>query len=199
MRAVGMPVMHSLLRYTSGLPEAGPNDLQVVWFDGVGPALDTLAGGRLFGAVMRVFSSGVVRLRSDDPHDDPVVEFRMLSDDRDLRRLRDVTRHAIEIVRHPAVSAIVDQALAFTTPLDDLGSDAAIDAWLHQYVTDYVHATGTCGMGRVVDTDCRVIGYEQLFVCDASVMPDLPKANTHLTTVAIAEQFAQRFGQLPLS
>ena len=40
----------------------------------------------------------------------------------------------------------------------------------------------------VVDTDCRVIGYEQLRVCDASVMPDLPKANTHLTTVAIAER-----------
>ena len=64
---------------------------------------------------------------------------------------------------------------------------------LDQHVSDYVHATGTCGMGRVVDADCRVIGYEQLFVCDASVMPDLPKATTLLTTVAIAEQFAQRF------
>jgi choline dehydrogenase-like flavoprotein len=40
----------------------------------------------------------------------------------------------------------------------------------------------------VVDTNCRVIGYEHLRVCDASVMPDLPKANTHLTTVAIAER-----------
>ena len=40
----------------------------------------------------------------------------------------------------------------------------------------------------VVDTDCRVIGYDGLRVCDASVMPDLPKANTHLTTVAIAER-----------
>jgi choline dehydrogenase-like flavoprotein len=40
----------------------------------------------------------------------------------------------------------------------------------------------------VVDTDCRVIGYDALRVCDASVMPDLPKANTHLTTVAIAER-----------
>ena len=31
-----------------------------------------------------------------------------------------------------------------------------------------------------------------LRVCDASVMPDLPKANTHLTTVAIAERFVER-------
>jgi 5-(hydroxymethyl)furfural/furfural oxidase len=42
--------------------------------------------------------------------------------------------------------------------------------------------------GTVVDTDCRVIGYERLRVCDASIMPDLPKADTHLTTVAIAQR-----------
>ena len=41
-------------------------------------------------------------------------------------------------------------------------------------------------------TDCRVIGYEGLRVCDASVMPDLPRANTHLTTVAIAEWLVTR-------
>jgi choline dehydrogenase-like flavoprotein len=27
-------------------------------------------------------------------------------------------------------------------------------------------------------------------VCDASVFPDVPKANTHLTTVAVAERVA---------
>jgi choline dehydrogenase-like flavoprotein len=46
----------------------------------------------------------------------------------------------------------------------------------------------------VVDTECRVVGYEGLRVCDASVMPDLPKANTHLTVVAMAERLAQRMG-----
>ena len=82
--------------------------------------------------------------------------------------------------------------IALTTPIDELDTDDAIDAWLRANVADYVHAVGTCRMGApddpaaVVDTDCRVIGYEGLRVCDASVMPDLPKANTHLTTVAIA-------------
>jgi choline dehydrogenase-like flavoprotein len=42
----------------------------------------------------------------------------------------------------------------------------------------------------VLDTQCRVIGYEGLRVCDASVMPDIPRANTHLTTVVIAEHLA---------
>jgi 5-(hydroxymethyl)furfural/furfural oxidase len=88
--------------------------------------------------------------------------------------------------------------LALTTPIDELDSDDAIDAWLTENVNDYVHAVGTCRMGNrgdaaaVVDTDCRVIGYERLRVCDASVMPDLPKANTHLTTVAIAQRLISK-------
>lgn len=147
---------------------------------------------------MRVFSHGSVRLRSDDPHDDPVVEFDMLSDDRDRRRLRDCVRRMIDIVRQPAVTSISSGVVALTTPIDALDTDDAIDAWLAATVTDYVHAAGTCRMGTpgdpaaVTDADCRVIGYERLRVCDASVMPDLPKANTHLTTVAIADALATK-------
>jgi choline dehydrogenase-like flavoprotein len=147
---------------------------------------------------MRVFSSGEVRLASSDPHVDPVVEFRMLSDQRDLLRLRDCVRRMIDVVRQPAIDRIADSVVALTTPLDDLGTDDDVDAWLLANVNDYVHAVGTCRMGpagdpaAVVDLECRVQGYERLRVCDASVMPDLPKANTHLTVVAIADELARR-------
>jgi choline dehydrogenase-like flavoprotein len=188
------PVFTSMLRHTSGLADAGPNDMQMLWLGATGPTEEALAVGRLIGAVTRVFSHGEVRLRSADPSVDPIVEFRMLSDDRDRTRLRECVRRMIDIVRHPAVEAISDGVLANTTPLDELDSDGAIDAWLAATVNDYVHAVGTCRMGStddpgaVVDTQCRVIGYEHLRVCDASVMPDLPKANTHLTTVAMAQR-----------
>ena len=85
---------------------------------------------------------------------------------------------------------------------NELDTDDAIDEWLFANVTDYVHTVGTCRMGRrddpnaVVDTDCVVRGYAGLRVCDASVMPDVPKANTHLTTVAIAERLAARMRPL---
>jgi choline dehydrogenase-like flavoprotein len=192
------PVLTSMLRYTSGLADAGPNDMQIVWFDGAGPTPETLAYGRLIGAVMRVYSHGEVRLRSEDPFDDPIVEFRMLSDPRDLVRLRDAVYRMVEIVQHPAVAAIVDDVRALTTPLEHLDGDEAIDEWLHANVTDYMHAVGTCRIGRVdddhavVDSDCRVIGYDGLRICDASVMPDVPKANTHLTTMAVAERLVAR-------
>ena len=45
------PVFGSMLRYSSGLADAGPNDMQMVWFRAVGPTEDALAGGRLIGAV----------------------------------------------------------------------------------------------------------------------------------------------------
>jgi choline dehydrogenase-like flavoprotein len=44
----------------------------------------------------------------------------------------------------------------------------------------------------VVDPSCRVIGYEGIVVCDASVMPQLPRANPMLTVYAIAELAARR-------
>jgi choline dehydrogenase-like flavoprotein len=194
MPSPNAPVLRSMLRYTSGLTDTGPNDMQMIWFGATGPTADTLESGRLMGAVMRVFSHGEVRLQSDDPLVDPVVEFHMLSDHRDRRRLRDCVRRMIDVVRQPAITSISNGVLALTTPIDELDSDDAIDAWLTATVNDYVHAVGTCRMGTpgdsaaVVDTNCRVIGYDHLRVCDASVMPDLPKANTHLTTVAIAQR-----------
>jgi len=190
------PVLSSVLRYTSGLADAGPNDMQMLWFATVGPDESALGGGRLLGAVMRVFSAGKVSLASNDPLVDPVVEFNMLADDRYRVRLRDCVRRMIEIVRHSAVEEISTGVQALDTPIDALDTNDAIDAWLDATVNDYVHAVGTCRIGTpgdpeaVADLACRVIGYEQLRVCDASIMPDLPKANTHLTTVAIAEHLA---------
>jgi choline dehydrogenase-like flavoprotein len=174
--------------------------MQIVWFDAIGPTEEAMAGGRILGAVMRVFSHGTVRLRSNDPYDDPVVDFNLLTDERDLVRLRDCVYRLADLVHHPEIAEHIDSATALATPLDDLvvAGDAAIDMWLHENVTDYVHAVGTCRMGApgdpaaVVDTDCRAIGYDGIRVCDASVMPDLPKANTHLTTVAIADTLATR-------
>jgi len=62
--------------------------------------------------------------------------------------------------------------------------------------TDHQHPAGTCRLGdpsdpaTVVGPDCRVVGIERLRVADAAVMPASPRANTHLTCVAIGEHAA---------
>jgi len=55
----------------------------------------------------------------------------------------------------------------------------------------FFHPVGTCAIGSVLDERCRVHGFENLFVIDASAIPEIPSANTNLTTVALAERAAE--------
>lgn len=56
------------------------------------------------------------------------------------------------------------------------------------------HVSGTCRMGNaddpftVCDPDCRIMGVVGLRIADASVMPTIPTANTHIPTLMIAEK-----------
>lgn len=182
----GSLTVGALSRRTSGIE---PHDLQLLPLEYVDPAEAQLA--LLMVALMRPRSRGVVRLTGPDPTDEPLVAFEMLSDERDMTTLR----RGIEL----AESIVVDPAFAaFSTVLEHDTSESGVRAALG----DYVHAAGTCRMGAaddpaaVVDERCRVIGYEQLIVCDASVMPNAPRANTHLPTVMIAERVAAWCAQL---
>jgi 5-(hydroxymethyl)furfural/furfural oxidase len=59
------------------------------------------------------------------------------------------------------------------------------------------HVCGTCKIGpasdvmAVVDERCRVHGVSGLRVADASIMPTIVSANTHLTVLMIGEKVAQ--------
>jgi choline dehydrogenase-like flavoprotein len=60
---------------------------------------------------------------------------------------------------------------------------------------DY-HPVGTCKMGpaddprAVVDARGQVHGLEGLYVADASIMPVIPRANTNVPTLIVAEKLA---------
>jgi choline dehydrogenase-like flavoprotein len=45
----------------------------------------------------------------------------------------------------------------------------------------------------VVDSDARVVGVDGLRVCDASIFPSLPRANTHFPVMMAAEMVAERW------
>jgi choline dehydrogenase len=71
------------------------------------------------------------------------------------------------------------------------GPDVAAETHVRGTARGFFHPTGTCAIGRVVDERARVYGYENLVVADASIMPTIPRANTNLTTAAIAERVAE--------
>jgi choline dehydrogenase len=189
------------VRYSSGLAGAGPGDMMMVAMNRVGDSLGRHvdgAGQPRFGLVAvwvnQCFSRGQVRLASLEPTDQPLIEENMLDDPRDRERLRDGIRRLLEAVARPAIAAVGDMVpLAF-----DPADDEAVDAGALAMVGDTQHATSTCAMGSaddpraVVDPDCQVLGLRGLRVIDASVIPFVPRANTHLTTVMIAEVMAER-------
>ncbi|MGY1903090.1 GMC family oxidoreductase [Modestobacter sp. SYSU DS0903] len=197
-RARGARTVTTLIRYTSGMAGAGVGDMQLIPLTGMGtePPLDSLCV--LSAAAMQVFSRGRVTLASDDPRVEPAIELDLLSDERDLSRMRDGVRRIIELVRHPAVGRVAAGPLEGFIPEADLDHPDRWDDWMHANVSNYVHPAGTCRMGRaddpraVVDLDCTLIGHQGVSVVDASVLPDVPRANTHLTVVAVAERMASR-------
>jgi choline dehydrogenase len=159
--------------------------------------LDTHHGGLLV-AHLRPFSRGRLLLRSADPHAEPQLDFRMLSDARDRRSLRQATRHAAQILEHKAIASIS------TSPVVPLpNSEDELDQWLLASCQPFTHAAGTCRMGgagdprSVVDPTCRVIGVQALRVADASILPSLPSAAPLLTVVMLAEHLARRLDATP--
>jgi choline dehydrogenase len=142
----------------------------------------------LIPVVLKPSSHGVVRLRSADAGTVPVIEQRLFSDPdgHDATVLAD----GVELCRAVAASEPLRSLLHGPAAPDPLPSNA---------FTLY-HPAGTCRMGRlgavdaVVDADGRVQGVDGLHVADASVLPTIPRANTHLTVLAVAEAIAHRLG-----
>lgn len=187
------PISH-VLRWSSHVGWRG-EDLHLVPLDHLGGDADGRSQGLAMVALMEVRSSGSVL----DGQRQPELRLDLLSDEVDRRRLVAGVRHTVELVMSAPVASLTS---AVTAPdgtsaesLADLDDDE-LAAWIPQQLGNYAHLAGGCRMGpagdddRVVDLDGEVVGRDGLFVVDASVFPDLPRANLHLPVLAVAEQLA---------
>lgn len=177
-----------------------PADLQFLPMDHLGR--ESAEFGLVSVALMYVESRGRVRLRSMDPRIDPEIDFALLSRDEDRRRLIIGLAQLRDLLRETPLRNVAEGFYADDrgTPFEDLDfEDGAADTWVRHHTGDYVHAAGTCAMGdpavesTVVDSLGAVVGYEGLRVCDASVLPRLPRANTHFPVMMVAEAMADRW------
>ncbi len=97
---------------------------------------------------------------------------------------------------------LFDKIISDSLPLPVLLSDpAALERHVRDNVQSAWHASCTCRMGdpgdaqTVVDPGGKVVGADNLFIADASVMPEVSRTNTNIPTIMIAERIAEMVRQ----
>ncbi|MGV6394383.1 GMC family oxidoreductase [Pseudomonas caspiana] len=231
----------AIVRFSSNLPDTVPCDMHGAILSRSGWHSLGYRLGTMFFWVNKSYSRGRLRLVSNDPAVEPEVDFNMLSDPRDLERLKQALQFGASTLSAPqldaersvvfpssysprvakvaqpglingwlrgALSALLDIAGPLrawlihrlitqgVTLKQLLADDAALTEFVRRNVGGTWHPSGTCRMGACDDpqavtlSDGRVIGVTGLRVCDASLMPSIPCANTNVPTIMIAERIA---------
>ena len=140
-------------------------------------------------------SRGSIRLASRDPQAMPLIRFNFFQDRSDLRRMIEAVRLSRKIGRTTPFRDVVELEM---TPGNDVLEDAALEAAVIASVDGYSHPTSSVPMGgasdpgAVVDANGAVRGVGDLYVIDASIMPDIISAPTNVTTIMIAEALSRR-------
>jgi len=176
-------------------PDLNIPDVQITFIPGL--SLDTTRakqgkhGYLTHFYLARPESRGQVAIRSTDPFAGPGIESNSLATEADRRVMRDGVRLVRDIM---AQNAFAPYHGGEISPGTEVQSDDSIDAWIRANATTVWHPVGTCKMGTsddaVVDAELRLHGLTGLRVVDASVMPEIPAANTATPTIMIAEKAA---------
>ena len=177
---------------------AGDAGRPCVEFNLLGHELDLARFKQGFRRAIDILSHEKVRAMSG-------VTFPVKFDDR-LRRLNRIT--AANRVKSTLIAALIDVVPPLAGPIFStladrrvdlavlIEDDAALAEHIRQNVAGMFHPVGTCRMGTasdrnaVVDPVGRVHGVGGLRVVDASIMPTVPRGNTNIPTIMVAEKIS---------
>ncbi|KAM0304659.1 hypothetical protein ACHAPM_002764 [Fusarium culmorum] len=139
-------------------------------------------------------SRGSVALKSGNPDDHPKVDPNYLATEVDRHVFREGLRQLTRFMLESKFSVnIAGESVPEGLPAEPLGlddNDEKLDHRLAMMSGTSWHPTGTCSMGKVVDTEFRVRGIEGLRVVDASVIPVPISAHIQAPLYALSEQAA---------
>lgn len=184
--------------FTTSQASLNRGDIQVLFTpasyqEGKTYVLDEFPGMSCGARQQRPRSKGSVRIASADPQVAPLIQPNYLADEEDQSVLVRALKLARSLLHSPAMKPFVEAEML---PGDAVSTD---DEWLdyaRQRGGTAYHLVGTCRMGpdtdpsAVVDATLRVRGIDGLRVADASVMPQVPSANTMAATLMIGEKAA---------
>jgi choline dehydrogenase len=160
------------------------------------------SSSRFSSILQRPQSRGRLSLASSDPGAAPAIELNFASEPEDARRLEDGLQLALDVLFSAPFEPLLGDEVHWddgvSVPMRDARQTMATAAARRDYVQRSVgtlyHPVATARMGppedagAVVDQRGRVRGVDALFVADASIMPAIPRANTNLTCIMIAER-----------
>lgn len=139
-------------------------------------------------------SRGSIRLaRETSGAFQAVIDPRYLSHREDLLRFSSALSWAQSIAEQPALAEIIDKPYTIRSE-----SSEEHEAVFRKFSQSIYHPVGTCAMestldgyDAVVDSHFRFKGLENLWIADASVLPDLPSCNPNRTILLLADRLAQ--------
>lgn len=146
-------------------------------------------------AVVAPRSTGFVTITDRDPTAPLLIDHAYLTDPEgyDLDALIDAIGLLRELAVTEPLASLIGPELAPTAGLNDR---AALAELLPTISKHYYHPTSSCAMGvasdpmAVVDELGAVHGLSGLLINDASIFPLIPRANTNLPVLALAEAMA---------
>jgi choline dehydrogenase len=146
-------------------------------------------------------STGWVRARSADVFEDPEINPNYLSAPMDRQVHLGGMRLLRRMLNTPELAPYLE---AETLPGPEVQRDDELLDFAKRNGSTTYHLIGTARMGpatdpaAVVDDRLLVHGMQGLRVVDASIMPNMPSANTYATTLMIAEKAADFIrGRMP--
>merc|ERR1712079_39508 len=138
---------------------------------------------------MRPTSRGTIRLDTKDPRSPPLIDPNYLATQQDVEDQRNALRLTLEILEQQAFDNFRLKRFSPDENLD-IKSDAAVDEWIRRNSHSGYHLSCTAAMGRVVDSQGRLLGFDGLRIVDASIMPSMTSGNLNAPTIMLAEKIA---------
>ena len=134
-------------------------------------------------------SRGYVKLRSNNPFEDPIIQFNYLQEEEDLIQMRESVKIAKNIFNQPILEPYLGKELR---PGNDCNTNDQLDEIIRNYADSAYHPSCTNKMGTdqmaVVDENTKVHGLKNLRIIDSSIMPDIVSGNLNAATLMIAEK-----------